>query len=56
MSLDWNFHKLEKLINLRTGKLDSNAEEKNGVYPFFTCAPDPLKINSLYTKFSKQIE
>ena len=46
MSLDWNFHKLEELINLRTGKLDSNAEEENGVYPFFTCAPDPLKINS----------
>ena len=46
MSLEWNFHKLEDLINLRTGKLDSNAEEENGVYPFFTCAPDPLKINS----------
>ena len=46
MSLEWNFHKLEELINLRTGKLDSNAEEENGVYPFFTCAPDPLKINS----------
>ncbi len=46
LSLEWNFHKLEELINLRTGKLDSNAEEENGVYPFFTCAPDPLKINS----------
>lgn len=46
MSLEWNFYKLEELINLRTGKLDSNAEEENGDYPFFTCAPDPLKINS----------
>ena len=46
MSLDWNYYKLEELINLRTGKLDSNAEEANGNYPFFTCAPDPLKINS----------
>ena len=46
MSLEWNFYKLEELINLRTGKLDSNAEEENGNYPFFTCAPDPLKINS----------
>ena len=45
MSLEWNFYKLEELINLRTGKLDSNAEEENGDYPFFTCAPDPLKIN-----------
>lgn len=46
MSFEWNFYKLEELINLRTGKLDSNAEEENGDYPFFTCAPDPLKINS----------
>ena len=46
MSLDWDYYKLEELINLRTGKLDSNAEEANGNYPFFTCAPDPLKINS----------
>ena len=46
MSLEWNYYKLEDLINLRTGKLDSNAEEENGIYPFFTCAPDPLKINS----------
>ena len=46
LSLEWNFYKLEELINLRTGKLDSNAEEENGNYPFFTCAPDPLKINS----------
>ena len=46
MSLEWNFYKLDDLINLRTGKLDSNAEEENGNYPFFTCAPDPLKINS----------
>ena len=46
MSLEWNFYKLKDLINLRTGKLDSNAEESDGDYPFFTCAPDPLKINS----------
>ena len=46
MSLEWNFYKLEDLINLRTGKLDSNAEESNGDYPFFTCAPNPLRINS----------
>jgi len=46
LSLEWDYYKLEELINLRTGKLDSNAEEENGNYPFFTCAPDPLKINS----------
>lgn len=31
---------------IKTGKLDSNAAEINGIYPFFTCAPKPLKINT----------
>ena len=30
---------------IRTGKLDANAEEKDGKYPFFTCGQDILKIN-----------
>ena len=30
---------------LRTGKLDSNCATENGKYPFFTCAPTPLKID-----------
>lgn len=28
------------------GNLDSNCATENGIYPFFTCAPEPLKINS----------
>ncbi|MDG4523899.1 restriction endonuclease subunit S [Streptococcus suis] len=32
--------------NIRTGKLDSNMEEPEGNYPFFTCAPKPHRINS----------
>ena len=28
------------------GDLDSNYAIENGIYPFFTCAPEPLKINS----------
>jgi len=32
--------------NITTGKKDSNAAVENGLYPFFTCAPEPLKINS----------
>lgn len=46
MSLKWEFSKLKDLITLKTGKLDSNQEEINGTYPFFTCAPNPSRINS----------
>ncbi|WP_281772138.1 restriction endonuclease subunit S [Faecalitalea cylindroides] len=38
--------KLTDICNITTGKLDSNAAEKNGKYPYFTCAPEPLKINT----------
>ena len=34
------------MCNFQTGKLDSNAAEKDGIYPFFTCAPIPLTINN----------
>lgn len=43
---DWEVKNLDKFVNITTGKLDSNAFEENGVYSFFTCAPEPLKINS----------
>ena len=38
--------KLKDCCNIITGKLDSNAAEKDGKYPYFTCAPEPLKINT----------
>ena len=38
--------KLLEACNISTGKLDSNAAEINGKYPFFTCAPEPMQINS----------
>lgn len=37
---------LTKTCNIATGKLDSNAVEEGGKYPFFTCAPEPLTINT----------
>ena len=43
---DWIVEPFGNLIKLTTGKLDSNAEEADGKYPFFTCAPVPLKINN----------
>lgn len=38
--------KLTQTCNITTGKLDANAAEDNGKYPYFTCAPDPLRINT----------
>lgn len=33
-------------MKIRTGKLDANASSESGQYPFFTCAIEPLKIDS----------
>lgn len=37
---------LGELTKIRTGKLDANAASENGAYPFFTCAVEPLSINT----------
>ncbi|MBS3081321.1 restriction endonuclease subunit S [Candidatus Pacearchaeota archaeon] len=34
------------VVNTTTGKLDSNAMEKDGKYPFFTCSQETFKINN----------
>lgn len=36
---------LKKYVKIRTGKLDVNASDENGRYPFFTCAKKISKIN-----------
>ena len=41
-----NLVKLGTLTRIRTGKLDANASSENGIYPFFTCSKEPLKIDS----------
>ena len=38
--------RLGDYVRIRTGKLDANASSENGQYPFFTCAVEPLKIDS----------
>ena len=38
--------KLGDYGKIRTGKLDANASSESGQYPFFTCAIEPLKIDS----------
>ena len=38
--------RLGDYVNIRTGKLDANASSENGQYPFFTCAVEPLRIDT----------
>ena len=46
MNNNWTYKKLGELVSIHTGKLDANAANENGKYPFFTCAITPLRINS----------
>jgi type I restriction enzyme, S subunit len=41
-----NYVKAKELVTFKTGKLDSNAAEEGGLYPFFTCAQTTYQINS----------
>ena len=43
--MSWSKLKLGELTRIRTGKLDANAADEDGIYPFFTCAVEPLLIN-----------
>ena len=38
--------RLGDYVNIKTGKLDANAGNENGLYPFFTCSVNPLRINT----------
>ncbi len=44
--MNWSNIKLGELTRIRTGKLDANAADEDGKYPFFTCAVEPLLINT----------
>ena len=37
---------LKDICKITTGKLDANAMEEDGVYPFFTCAENSFTINT----------
>lgn len=43
--MNWPVKKLGDLTFITTGKLDANASDIDGAYPFFTCAMKPLLIN-----------
>jgi len=38
--------KLGDICKITTGKLDANAQVDNGIFPFFTCAEQPFKIDN----------
>ena len=38
--------RLGELVSIKTGKLDANAADEDGIYPFFTCAENTLRINT----------
>ena len=42
----WKEVELGNLVNIKTGKLDANKQDKNGIYPFFTCSEKISRINT----------
>ena len=42
----WTNAKSKDIVSYKTGKLDSNAAEEGGKYPFFTCAQKTYSINN----------
>lgn len=46
MKSNWRTVKLQEIVLFKTGKLDSNAADEQGIYPFFTCSPVTLAINN----------
>ena len=45
MKKGWEVKLLGELVNIKTGKLDSNAMVDGGKYPFFTCSREIFAIN-----------
>ena len=44
-SNDWETVNLSEIVDIKTGKLDSNAAVESGKYPFFTCSPETFRID-----------
>ncbi|HFF7829570.1 TPA: restriction endonuclease subunit S [Staphylococcus aureus] len=44
--MEFKKYLLSEISDYKTGRLNSNAAIENGKYKFFTCAPNPLTINS----------
>ena len=50
---EWKTYKLGNVATFQTGKLNSNAAVENGKYPFFTCSPNTLSIDTY--AFDKEV-
>lgn len=46
MKEGWEIVNIGSICNIITGKLDANASSESGVYPFFTCSKESLKIDN----------
>lgn len=46
MKHNWTYKKIGEVCDVKTGRLDANAADEDGVYPFFTCSKEPLRINT----------
>jgi len=44
--MNWRTVDLSEVVNIKTGKLDSNAAVTGGRYPFFTCSQETFWINT----------
>ena len=42
----WTYKTLGELCQIKTGKLNANAQVENGQYPFFTCDANPFRIDT----------
>lgn len=43
---NWEWVRLGSLVNIKTGKKDSNHGNREGAYPFFTCAAAPIRSDT----------
>lgn len=41
----WEVKTVDEFCRIFTGKKNANQSDANGIYPFFSCAPDPLRSN-----------
>ncbi|PFZ70596.1 hypothetical protein COL82_29880 [Bacillus toyonensis] len=46
MESKWETILLKDICDYKTGRLNSNAAEDDGIYPFFTCSPEVFKIST----------
>ena len=42
---DWRYVLLGDICQIKTGRLDANAMDEDGIYPFFTCSKGIYRIN-----------